>query len=271
MRVGAREVRHRHHLPLLPQQRIGKARDVRHVDAAADHAPALAHRFQRGRHQRADRREDDGRIERLRRRLLRAARPHRAERAREILRRGVALARESEHAPALPDRDLRQDMGGGAEAVETERLALARHAIAAPADQAGAQPGRDLGVVARLAERKAKPRIGDRMGRIAAVARIAGEHRRIAQVLGAAAAIGTGPAGRAQPGHADALADGKAAHALHPMRRHAADDLVARHDRQFRVFQFAVDHMQIGAADPAGRDRDQDFAWRRAAAAAARA
>ena len=43
-------------------------------------------------------------------------------------------------------------------------------------------------------------------------------------------------------------------------RRHTADDLVPRHDRQFRVFQFAVDHMQIGAADAAGRDLDQDFA-----------
>ena len=67
MRVGARQVRDRHHVPLLPQQRIGEARNVRHVDAAADHAAALAHRFQRGRHQRADRREDNGGIERLRR------------------------------------------------------------------------------------------------------------------------------------------------------------------------------------------------------------
>ena len=86
--------------------------------------PPLLHRLQRGRHQRADRGEDDCGVERLGRRLLRAARPHRAERAREVLRGGVALAGESEHAPALPDRHLRQDMGGGAEAVETERQIL---------------------------------------------------------------------------------------------------------------------------------------------------
>ncbi len=147
MRVGAGEIRHRHHMPLLPQQRIRKARNVRHVDAAADHAPALAHRFERRRHQRADRCEDDGGVERFRRHLVRAAGPHGAERAREVLRRAVALAREGEHAPPLPDRDLRQDMGSGAKAVKAERLAVAGHAIAAPADQPGAQPGRDFGVV----------------------------------------------------------------------------------------------------------------------------
>src|ERR1017187_10360248 len=83
-------------------------------------------------------RKNRGGVEPFRRRLFRAARPHRAERACEVLCGGVALAREGEHAPALPDRDLRQDMGGGAEAVEAERLAFAGHAIAAPADQAGA-------------------------------------------------------------------------------------------------------------------------------------
>ena len=56
-----------------------------------------------------------------RRHFVRAARPDRAERAREILRRRIALAGEGEHPPALPDRHLRQDVGGGAEAVEAER------------------------------------------------------------------------------------------------------------------------------------------------------
>src|ERR1019366_6993650 len=119
-------------------------------DAAADHASALAHRFQRRRHQRAHRRENNGGIEPFRRRLFRAARPYRAERARGGLGGGVALAREAKYAPALPDRDRRQDMGGGAEAVEAERLAFAGHAVAAPADQAGAQPRRDLAVVAAV-------------------------------------------------------------------------------------------------------------------------
>jgi hypothetical protein len=35
---------------------------------------------------------------------------------------------------------------------------------------------------------------------------------------------------------------------------------MARDDRQPRVRQFAVDHMQIGAADTAGLDLDEDLA-----------
>jgi hypothetical protein len=88
-------------------------------------------------------------------------------------------------------------MSGRAEAIEAERLALARHAIAAPADQPRAEPGRDLGVVAGLAEWEAIARIGDRMGGVAAVAGIAGEHRCIAQVLGVGTAIRADAAGRA--------------------------------------------------------------------------
>src|SRR5215510_8448100 len=46
---------------------------------------------------------------------------------------------EGVDAAALPGRHLRQDVGSRAEAVESERASLACHAIAAPADQTGAQ------------------------------------------------------------------------------------------------------------------------------------
>src|SRR3546814_12117233 len=42
-------------------------------------------------------------------------------------------------------------------------------------------------------------------------------------------------------------------------RSHPPDDLVARYQGQFRLRQLAVDHMQIGAADPAGGDLDQNL------------
>ncbi len=45
------------------------------MDAAADHPAALSYRLQRHRHQRADRREDDRGIERLRRRIFAFTRP----------------------------------------------------------------------------------------------------------------------------------------------------------------------------------------------------
>src|SRR5436190_477807 len=69
-RILAREVRDRHDLPLLPEIAVAKARNVRHVNAAADHATTLPHRLERKWYQRADRSEDDGGIERLRGHLL---------------------------------------------------------------------------------------------------------------------------------------------------------------------------------------------------------
>ena len=86
-RVGAGQIGDRDDLPLLPQEAIGKARDVatcgcRRRRRGRPSSPPAAPR-----HQRADRREDDRRVERLRRRLARAAGPDRAERAGEILRR----------------------------------------------------------------------------------------------------------------------------------------------------------------------------------------
>ena len=71
-------------------------------------------------------------------------------------------------------------------------------------------------------------------------------------------AVGTGAAGMAEPGNADAPSG--------PERRHAvagpvddADDLVTGHDRQTRIRQLAVDDVQVGPADAAGLDADQDL------------
>jgi len=76
------------------------------MDAAADHPAALVHGAQRGGHQRADRREKDGRIERLRRKIFRAAGPSRAERQRIVLRSGIARAQQMQ-VPALVAERLR--------------------------------------------------------------------------------------------------------------------------------------------------------------------
>ena len=195
----------------------------------------------------------------FRRPVVGATGPDRAERAREVLRRGVTGAREGVDAASLPGRNLGQDMGGGAEAVEAERNPLPGHAVTAPADQTGAHERRRFRGIERLIKRKTKARVGHRMGRIAAVAGIAGKHWRIAQILAPGAAIRTGAICAAEPRHTDALAEREAGHARSD-RRDTADNFVSRDDRQLRVRQVAVDHMQIGAAHPASGDLDQDFA-----------
>ena len=57
--ILTREVGHRHELALLPQQAIGKAWNVRHVNPRADDSAALAHGLERQRNQTTYGRKDD--------------------------------------------------------------------------------------------------------------------------------------------------------------------------------------------------------------------
>src|SRR5262249_28649169 len=117
-------------------------------DGAGDGRGAILDGLERHWNKRADRRKNDRGIEWLRRHLVRAAGPDRTERLCKCLRRIIAAAGEGVDAPALPGRDLGQNVRGGAKAVEAERLLArplpprppprARHAVAAPTDQAGA-------------------------------------------------------------------------------------------------------------------------------------
>ena len=80
----------------------------------------------------------------------------------------------------------------------------------------------------------------------------------VAEVLPAAAAIFAHPAGPAEPRHADPVADLETID-IGARLDDGADDLVAGDQRQFRLGQLAVDDMQIGAADPAGMNLDQQL------------
>ena len=93
--------------------------------------------------------------------------------------------------------------------------------------------------------------IGDRMGRKAAIARIAGKDWVIAEVLPAAQAIGAMTAGMTEPGNADAFAEAEPAD-VGADRIDPPDNLMPGNDRHLRIWQFPVDDMEIGAADAAG-------------------
>ncbi len=222
------------------------------MDAAADDPPALAHRGERGRNERADGRGQDGGVERRWRPLVRSARPFGAERQREALGGEVAWPGEGEDAPSLPAADLRDDMRRRAKTVDADRAPVARGLERAPADEARAKERRGGDRVEVFVQGKGESSVGDRMGREPAVARVAGEQRRIAQVLSPAGAIGAMSARMAELGDADARAEREinaGAGRLDP-----ADDLMSRDDRQFWSGEVAVDHMQLGAANAAGLD-----------------
>ena len=207
---------------------------------------------------RADRREDDRRVERFRRRIERAAAPGRPELEREALGRGIAGPREREHAPALTDRDLGDDVGGGAEAVEADPAALARHPQRPVADQPGAEQWCSLLRPQAVRDRQAVALVrGGQLG-IAAVPSLPGEHRSRAEVLAAGEALLALPAGPGEPRHPDPVADLESG-GIDTAFDDPADDLVTGDDGELRGRDLAVGEMQIRPAHPAGLDLDQDL------------
>lgn len=203
--------------------------------------------------------EDQGRVHRLGRRLVRPAGPRGPQRAREVLGVPVARPGQREHAPPLPAADLGDDVGGRPEPVETDRSGIAGHPQRAPADQPGAQEGRRRDRVQARVERDGEGGLGQEMAREAAVAGAAGEAGGVAEVLAPRLAVGAVPAGMPEPGHADPHARSRRRHARAD-RLDAPDDLVSRHDGVDGLGQVAVDDVDVGPADRAGLDPDAQLA-----------
>src|SRR6266404_1469542 len=203
-------------MSFLPKNIVGKTRNVAHVDSRAYHPAALAHRAQRRWHQFPGGGVDDGSIQRRVWELARCSGPHRTKLARKILRRDVTGSREGIDRPALPARDLGDNVPGRAEAIDAQPLRAARHHQRPPADQAGAQQRRDRNVVAVFAERESIARVGNSVRGEAAIPRISGEERTIAEIFHPLLAETADAAGISKPGDSDPVTD--------PMRGDVATD-----------------------------------------------
>src|SRR5215208_750128 len=255
--IPAGEVRNRAHGTLASEDLVRERRYVAHVDAGAHHHATLRHGPQRNRNQRPDRREDDGRIEFLRRELGRAPSPRSPELAREALALLVAIPGERKDLPALMQGHLDDYVGGGAEAVEAEAFGVAGHPQGAIADQARAQQRRGLEIRVAFGERKAEPVVGGGILGVAAVYLVAGEAGIVAQVLPSRAAVAAGAVRVPEPGYADPVPRGETFDApADPFDR--TDDLVAGDQGQLRIRELAVHHVQVCPAHRAGVDPDKD-------------
>ncbi len=147
-------------------------------------------------------------------------------------------------------------MGGGAEAVDAEALGVAGFDQTSIADQSGAQQRRGLCVGVRVWNGKTITLIGNGVFRIAAVKCVAGEFCFVAEILLAVLTIRAFGAGPTEPRHADSLADSKTSNVF-AQSGDLADDFMTWDERQFRLGQFAIDNMEVGAAHRAGSDLDQ--------------
>src|SRR5262249_1556539 len=151
--------------------------------------------------------EDDGRIERYRRTLARAARPDRPALAGECLTASISVPREGVELAALGHHDLRQQMRRRAEAVEADPGAAAGEPEGPGADETRAQQGRDVHVVEAGRKGEAEARVRHGLLRVPAVDRVPGESRGDAQVLATGEALRARLVGPPQPGNAHPLSD----------------------------------------------------------------
>ncbi len=191
---------------------------------------------------------------------------------REGLGGQVAGAGEGEHAPALPAGDLGEDVRSGAEPVKAEGARVPAEAQGAKADQPGAQQGGGLLVGAAGREVEAEALVGHGVLGHAAVEVAPGEERAGAEVLAPGAAVGALAAGPPEPGHPDTPPDRRRALALGARARlrgartaplDGPDDLVPEDARRGGDGHLAVEQVQVGAADPAGVDPQQQLPGRR--------
>ena len=106
--------------------------------------------------------EDDRRVELLGRRVVAAARPGGAERARELLRALVAGPGEGVHLSPLVHGDLADHVGGRSESVQAQPGGVTGEAQRSVADQASAQQRRQLLVGHVWREIETEALVGDR-------------------------------------------------------------------------------------------------------------
>ena len=98
---------------------------------------------------------------------------------------------------------------------------------------------------------KAVARIGYRELGVAAIDSVTGKFCAVAEVFAIRSTIRTIAIGPAEPWNANPIASCKSIYAFADLLD-AADNLVTKNERKFRIGQLAINDMKIGAANRAG-------------------
>ena len=234
-------------------------RHRRHVDAGQRQRAAAGEIAQRHRHEVAGGREEDRALRAMGHRLAQVADPGGAERAGQLAMAGLARAHVDLQVAGA--RDLDGDVRRGAEAVHAEAATGAHggQRERAIADDARAQQRRRLHVAEHRGNRVRVLLVHHGVFREAAVGVPAGELGALAEVLAIRRAVEARPARVAQPRDADPIALAEASRVA-AARHHAADRLVAGHQRRAQRRQLALDDVEVRATDRARADPDEDLA-----------
>src|SRR5438067_6918691 len=150
-------------------------------------------------------------------------------------------------------------MRGGAESVQPEARAVASHSVRAKPDESRARKRRRFGIAVALGQLERESSISDGVFGVPAVDVVAGKPRGGAKILAAGRAVRAHAARVRQPRNADAIADRHMLDAVAELLD-GSDDLMSKNDRQVRAAQFAIDDVQVCAADAAGAHAYHHFA-----------
>jgi hypothetical protein len=147
-----------------------------------------------------------------------------------------------------------------AEPVNAKASRISRFSIGSVTNQSRAKQWRNCDVIITLRQMKAVSRIGDGELGVAAIDCVTGEARVVAKILSTGSAIRAIAIGPPKPRNSDAVADREFRISNLESRIFLADffntanNLVTENQRQFRIEQFAIDHVKVSAANRAGAD-----------------
>jgi hypothetical protein len=153
---------------------------------------------------------------------------------------------------------LRDNVCRRTEAVNTEAFGIATLGQGSVTEQSCAEQGGRLRVRVGGRDEHTESLVSNGVFRIPAIEGVAGEARAVAEVFAVAAAILAFAAAPPEPGNAYAVAGLESLGAFAYCIDHT-NDLVAWHERELGMRQFAIYHVQIGTADRAGADVNQYF------------
>jgi hypothetical protein len=272
--VGTGHVGDAADLALTPEELVvvefGDTVEVDGVDG--DHA-AFAQAGKGGNDDVAAGGEGDGAVEFFWRTVIFCADPSCTERSGEFAVGFAARGNVNLTIPGLQDGD--GEMGGGAESEESDAVSFldAGNAKAAEADNSGAEERGSVERVEGSGDGKDKIGAGEGVFGVASVEGIAGEGGGVAEVLFVAKAVRASAVGAAEPGDADEIRRDSVRRCLVGKECPAhtgctyfcfydfADDLVAGDYLGMERGEFAFGDVEVGAADSAGEDAEEDLAW----------
>src|SRR5437016_3185431 len=145
-----------------------------------------------------------------------------------------------------------------AESVNPKPPRIPSFAIRSVTDQSRAKQRCNLDVIVTIRQMETESRIRDGKLGVTAIDGATGKAGIIAKILSAGSAIRAIAVGPAKPRDSHPISDCEVRISFADFFD-SSDNLVTENQRQFRIGQFAIDHMKVSAANRAGANTDEQL------------